>query len=308
MKKFLVNILFFTFILSLLALIYDVFKPREYRYNYKEKISQCKSASANVIFFGSSRIYRHIIPEVLDTLDLKFFNMGMPSNFPPESYYLIEDFLQHPESDNIKAIVIELTPMSMKNILIPEGNYYLNNSEFYFTLTHYLEKRSINGVMNTLKAKFFRVFNSPLIKTKTQKNIGCNGWLPLDAEKNEYYRYEYFINHKDSLLNHLSKASQLQSDEECNVQYKRLLKLIDYAAQKGTQVHFFISPLSGNSSTVNCLKEKLSGIDILDFGNIEEYPEFLLERNMFDSGHLNTTGALLLNSYLKRDLTKLIKE
>lgn len=307
MKRFLVNILIFIFILFSLALFYDVFKPSEYRYNYQEKISQCKTARANVIFFGSSRIYRHIIPELLDTLDLKFFNMGMPSNFPPESYYLIEDFIQHSESDNIKAIVIELSSMSMSNTSIPEGNYYLNNSEFMFALTHYFEKGSVHGMVNTLRAKYFRVLNSPLIKIKKQKDIGCNGWLPLDAEKSQYPRYEYFINHKDSLLNHLSQASPLQSNETCIVQYKRLLNLIDMAAQKGIQVQLFISPLSGNNSTVNCLKEKLSGINIFDFGNIEEYPEFLLDQNMFDSGHLNTTGAYLLNSYLKRDLLNSIK-
>ena len=310
MTRFVKKILYTLCIVLALALIYDFSKPVKYRYNYSEKIIQSRSKNSNVLFFGSSRVYRHVVPELMDTLNLRFFNMGMPANFPPESYYLIEKYLDElPQINKIKALVVEVAPISSGNVSIIEGHYYLNNKEFIYALANYLERRSIHGIINILGAKFFRIYNSPLIKSKNaNKDIGCDGWLPLDAEKDEYPRHTNFVHNKDSLIPYLSQVDyEMQRDENCRIHYKRLIQIKNIAAEKNIQVLFYVSPLSGGNSQVNCLKDQLSQEEIFDYSNLDVYPEFLMEKNMFDSGHLNTTGAILLTKYLKRDLVARLK-
>ena len=52
----------------------------------------------NTVIFGSSRMYRQVIPDLLDSIliqdNISSFNFASQACFNPESYYLYENFIE----------------------------------------------------------------------------------------------------------------------------------------------------------------------------------------------------------------------
>ncbi|MDC1161877.1 hypothetical protein OAT18_00390 [Tenacibaculum sp.] len=85
----------------------------------------------NTFFFGSSRVYRQIDPEVFDSTfnsmskeKISSFNLGAPATYNPQSYYLFEKFLNSELSINAKYCFIEL--MEVDFLL---SNYFLHQEK-----------------------------------------------------------------------------------------------------------------------------------------------------------------------------------
>ena len=108
-----------TFVLTCLCLhallpfpqIPDVTPKLEYFAAHKDEF--------DILFVGSSRIYRHIVPETFDRiaaehgLRTRGFNLGVPGMHPPESFYVLEQALAT-KPTNLKWVFIELEELYVK--------------------------------------------------------------------------------------------------------------------------------------------------------------------------------------------------
>jgi len=98
--------------------------------------------SFNVFFFGSSRIYRQVMPDVFDAHTqgaTRSFNLGYRATFNPESYYLLENFIKK-KAVKPTHILIELqpfVPIADRNLHTVRSNYFLDYSYFSLVKNEY---------------------------------------------------------------------------------------------------------------------------------------------------------------------------
>lgn len=122
MKTFLRQFfLFLAFALAANCLLNALFRKPTFMGVYHKKweyLTNVLREKPDALFWGSSRIYRGIVPSVFDTAcgleNINSFNLGAPGTNPPESYYLYENFLGqydklYPEG-GLRYAFMELTP------------------------------------------------------------------------------------------------------------------------------------------------------------------------------------------------------
>jgi hypothetical protein len=70
----------------------------------------------DVIFIGSSRVYRHVVPRIFDEttrsrgIETKSFNFGIDAMMPPESYFVLERILAL-KPRRLKWVFVEAAPL-----------------------------------------------------------------------------------------------------------------------------------------------------------------------------------------------------
>ncbi len=110
MKKFLLRILIFSFLLVLLYPLYvfTASKVDHFVYGYPSKIKNVKGqyghswkrlreakeyGDVDVLILGSSLAYREIDVRAFDSLGLKAFNLGSSSQTPLQASFLLDNYL-----------------------------------------------------------------------------------------------------------------------------------------------------------------------------------------------------------------------
>ncbi|MEM7133725.1 MAG: hypothetical protein AAF702_45945 [Chloroflexota bacterium] len=125
-----------------------------------------KHALPNTYFFGSSRVYRQVSPQVFDdsvrairttkvpTLllndsksgDVVSFNLGAPATFCPQTYYLYEQFLDSELSEAAQYIFIELLeirPIDEHLMHQERTTYWQNLSYLNLVFRSFIENASL---------------------------------------------------------------------------------------------------------------------------------------------------------------------
>ncbi len=115
--------------------------------------------SFNVFFFGSSRIYRQVMPDVFDAHTqgaTRSFNLGYRATFNPESYYLLENFIQK-KAVQPTYILIELqpfVPIADRNLHTVRSNYFLNYHYFSLVKNEYKNERKNSPCTSKVQGEF----------------------------------------------------------------------------------------------------------------------------------------------------------
>lgn len=210
MRKFIKNVLVFIVIYLLLVQVNYLLTPYYWgNKTYAEKINYLELNqnidNSKIFYFGSSRIYRHLNPVIIDSVlnynsvsRLKSFNLGTDGNFNPESFYLYEKFLESEVSKNTKVAILEVTDIKKNNWedLLNERSYYYQNLSTY----QYLIKSFYKDINESKKQRLFMslkntaLFFVKLIKPPNYKKISqynkcfpenINGFYSLEEELNE---------------------------------------------------------------------------------------------------------------------------
>lgn len=350
MKRFLKNtILFFLLYLGLshllsLCLPYHWGNPW-----YSAKIRFLKQEPNNdwnTYFFGSSRVHNQIDPKLFDGLvngqteeELRSFNLGAQGNFPPQSYFLFENFLQSNLSKGAKYCFLELREvarMQSEDRTPSNHSYWLNLEELSFGLPLVLSD-------STKSQAFKRIQGIRYLRTYV-KNVLHIGHFEAQLTTTDYYdpmylgpeskgflplEYQYETTNDKVVKEGLKKRRQLLERKPENLDLRRrrhldghrvdpaiyyseihrdrLLRMIESAKEKG--IHLILLYISSGPSqaperAIHLLRS-LPQSHIIDLADPAKYPELFAIENAFDIGHLNDKGSRIFTTHLADQFIKL---
>ena len=274
----------------------------------------------DILFVGSSHVYRSFIPEVTDKeFDKYTFNAGSSSQYMDGSLALIKETAKN---NKLSHIYLEMY------YGIAEGEDY--NERESLTSTYIISdymRPSINKVEYLINASNKdHWINSLLIARRYWKNFFDSTYVKnviaskrTDAYRNyEYVRYEkdfeYYMNRgfvaSDAQVNpamHFNKSAYGPIEVGTTISrvsdwYNSIVDIIDYCRAENIELTFFISPepewtLVGKSNYdeyhdfISDIADE-HGIEFVDFNLCKDEFFDTNDITMFmDEDHLNTKGA-----------------
>lgn len=306
-------------------------------YSEKQSFYFQDPANYNFAVFGSSRMYRQIDPLLLDSLleehNISTFNFATAGAYNPESYYLYENFIRKIDENAIEFAILELQKLNLiseKNIKTTRGNYWNTIPILKYSLNYISNSNYTTESKNVIRKKYLKSFfyrcisfhkiyilKHYLFKSKINMK-GKNGYYPLEDEmKNNALildRYQTFHKDTSAIIERIHAASQIGSLGNENAflnkaHLKYLQQLIIKSADKGIHLIFFISPRLELDFYTELIPiyNYLPKEHVVEIANYNKYKQLYLTKNSFDVGHLNTTGAGILSTYLAEQLEQIMK-
>ncbi len=298
----------------------------------------------DVIFIGSSHIYRDINPIIFDTelskynFKYKSFNFGVSSMNLIEQRFLLKNILNE-KPKNLKYVFVEPLlnlNLSSKNLGTTRVTYFSNWENTLFAIKYTLKSQirldsKINQISTFILAFMRHFFNvgslstSIFDATNSLKETGelklsyfnQQGFFALDDEKDESLEQnrQNFLNTFDTYKYLLTQNYSVKKSR------KRLLPLIQSNVLKeiqedikntNAQVVFTITPgftnINQASQTADTFHTKLGSFTLFNYyqsqGN--DFKEIYQQQYWFDTFHLNRAGAKMFSARIAKDFTKFI--
>lgn len=304
MKIFCLKILIFLIIL--LSIIYsikstvpfywgnnDLGHKIEYflKKKYIDRISTQKQIECNVLFFGSSRTYRHIQPILFDSItNFISFNLGGNGSFFLETDYIIDNILNNiNNNDTVRIFQQKTTPIIItdKNFHSVRSKYFLDFKRLKIALKYFLihedykqvYRHIISYIENKLGiGELRRIYNYHFTKNLPPSfNLKMlqKGYWPMGAENNFVLKTKQSID--EDIPSHFYLKKNLSSDS---------LKIITSILNDNHTKNFN-----------NIISYKITG---------ENYNKFKLEKKYYyDRGHFNSKGSRIFTKKLAQHCAKL---
>jgi len=350
MKNFIIRIVFFILLYLIIGRLISLITPYHWgnpwystKIQYLEKFKS--NNLPNTYFFGSSRVYRQIMPTVFDSTyfslskkHINSFNLGAPATFCPQVYYLYENFLSSSLSQNTKYVFIELMDIDLieKNLMHQERvTYWINLSDIFFgynalhnnpsislaTKTKYISNYSISYLENLLHMGHFgQQYLDNNYYNLDYLGEHKNGFFSLERDtattKNETFKNQLIDRNKDliadtsELKNRAINSTKDFSNKNLPldvVHLERINKLINLSKEKGISIVFILSPRNNSQNLIN-LYNAIPENNKIQLSNSKKYPELYMIENSFDIGHLNTKGSSIYSSLLATEFNKLLTD
>lgn len=333
MKMFFIKLGLFLLLLLSICILFSFFLPYHWGNRwYSTKIRYLESENfteANVFFFGSSRIYRQIDPEIFDMhhfMEQAYlsYNLGAPALFCPQVYWLYENFLESDLSRSAEHVFIELMEVDLiSNFLLhQERTYYWQNLAYLKFVIKSISnnqrinlkrkvRSSLNYFISYTEGKLFASRYVQKFLTKKnyydEKYLGENkrGFFPLEQDletTNDATTKQHLIERVEGLRNDIesltNRASHSIEIHENNYEYSGydnthldlILHLIESSENKGIHLIFILSPRNTSEDLV-ALSKQIPKKNLIDMSNAKKFPELFSLDNSFDIGHLNTQGS-----------------
>ena len=308
-------------------------------YAEKHKIFHGHADKYNTILFGTSRIYRQIIPTLLDSLvtqtNISSFNMATAATNGQESAYLYEHFLDELKPGQIEFVILELQRLnwvSPDNLNTTKGNYWINaktiaRTRAFLRNAEYPEVRKKTLLRNQYKGlankylDFGKMANSAgRFLTSVGDFRSTHGYISSEQatrtlSKGQQFRARStaFLQDTSILRQRVRVAAQIDSlhntQLKVNAAYLQYhLDLIANSDQKGIHLILVLPPKLIDYREHIAIAKQLPLGHFIDLANVRKYPELYLAKNTFDRGHLNTRGSRLLTTYLAQELDDRLKK
>jgi hypothetical protein len=338
MKKFIKKGIIFILLLVIILVIKKLITPY-YLGNrtYKDKLeyfnNNYNNEKYNTVFFGSSRIYRHINSALFDSLlnktDVKTFNFATAGTFNPESYYLYDNFINNLDGKEMDYAFLELQSLfnfSKTNSQTTKGSYWNNLHYLNYSINYILASKDNNLRKNEFISNYSRSFIYSFLDFKillnylslnSKKRIGLNGFYPLEKEmietkgKNSLEtRWVNFHSNPAVLKTRIEaaqKTKNLNSDNSINKYYLNYLNsLINKSKQKGVNLVFILPPRLSEGEYLELIPivNLIPRQHVIKLNDPEKYKELYIEEYSFDIGHLNSEGANIFTNYLVHEFKK----
>jgi len=298
------------------------------------KMNQLKADNFNydTYFVGSSRIYRHIIPFLFDSLNngaTRSFNLGYSGTKPPEIYHFLHHFIDK-HGNNVKYIFVELgmiQGLADINRVTLRSKYYLDYDQYTTAVNACRSNKNYKTAWNYTLSYLSRIARMGMIVKSLTFNNESDYTASLGRRSDGYYgleeemkdkgntdstfikRLNHFFSDTTALtkrynntLNEYKKGKSFFQPTPSNLQ--QLHRLIRQAEEKGIQLVVIRSPRNpGLLSLYNALESK----NKLDMCDPVKYPEFYKTAYSFDVGHFNTEGSEIFTRALATDFQSLVK-
>ncbi|MFC6267093.1 hypothetical protein [Frigoriflavimonas asaccharolytica] len=252
----------------------------------------------NAIIMGSSRMYRHLDPVVLDSAthhQIKAYNMATGGSFYTESRYILR---QLELNKNIKYVFFEIQgvlPLE-RNALSTKALYYHDLPSTIFESKYYSETKDWAGVYTAVEHYFINIFYlKKLDQTDYFIDQGSadyrDGYYPLEKEYNrstsvKTQRDTYV---KDTMQLYSQRNFVLQP-KKMNTAWENDIQLLIKECDKRGVKLVLVSQLFTEPYDMSFLK-KNSKTKVLDFTARKKFKDFYTSKNAQDNGHLNQLGA-----------------
>lgn len=336
MKRFLTMVLVFFVGLLGLVLIRFVVSPY-YSGNpvFGAKLAEYRKmeASVNTAVFGSSRMYRHIDPLLLDSLlgdrNVSTYNFADRGSFNPESYFLYERFLDDLPEGSIRLAYLELQELNNLtpgNALTTQGSYWNSPSMLRYCLGYIAGSDLTFFGKWKLRVKYLMSFLYRIIDLTTLKYLaetpgpvqGIRGFYALDEQvadgvgiKPLLERYEEVRADSTEFGRRRKAAGKIPvlyaSGAQGNAYFlKYLNRLIDRSAKKGIHLVLVLPPRLDEPAYRELVPvvKALPQAHAIELASLSKYPELYEMAYTFDVGHLNSRGANFLTTQLAEETRK----
>jgi hypothetical protein len=317
MKRFLLKIFVWFFGILLIGLFLMNYKKYQFYGNGEARLKieyYTKNATKyNTLIFGSSRMYRHINPTLLDSATshkIKAYNLASGGTFFSESLY---QFHQTPIDKNIKYVIFEL-----QDLMPFENNAYSEKILYYhdipttsFEVKYHLKNKDWNSLFLTLTNFVSNIFYFKKLNRQelyhTEFLTFNNGYFPLEKD------YTLFQSVRTQRAAYLKDTTQLTQRMEqkvvkkkMNVVWKNEIKSLEKECQDRGIKLILVSSLFTQPIDFSFLK-KDSTTKILDFTSPKKFKEFYTYKNVHDNGHLNMRGSKIFTQKFADRLNNVIE-
>ncbi len=282
-------------------------------------------------FVGSSRVYRHIIPSLFDSLNqgaTHSFNLGYLATRPPEMYYFLDRFIDKC-NEKTKYIFVELgmiQNLTDINRGTLRSKYYLDYEQYTTATSACMSNKRYETAWNYTLSYLSRMARMGMIvksltfdkKNGHSKVLGKHGdgYYGLEEEMKDVgntdstfiKRLAYFYKdtttltkrYEKTLKEHKKNTSALVA---APANLRQLHQIIEKAAQKSIKIIIIRSPRNpGLTPLYNALETE----NKLDMSNPVKYSEFYLTKYSFDVGHFNQAGSQLFTRALADEFQRLV--
>ncbi len=320
----------FAFLLCAAALRLALPRPPIPNVTAKMEAFQAAKNEVQVLFFGSSRVYRQIDPQLFDRvlarrgIALRSFNLGVPAMSFPEDELLLRWVLdQKPPA--LSHLLIELSPLgldtsrqnvgTLRNIYWHDGARTwegLRGSWAFADLKAWHRPWSQN--LLHIEAFLYRSLGFGRIpdllrpwrgRPRSEEILASRGFDPLlveDSRKEEHQRRLRLLadpagyRHALHLLWGARQALPEPKPYEREI-YGRFLTMIQEA---GVEPVFLLTPTTYPRASVLALGAEGVLQPLLDFNDPVRYPRLYVADSRFDREHLNAEGAKIFTRQLAR--------
>ncbi len=299
-----------------------------------EKLEWLSSAGANfdTLFVGSSRVRRHLSPEIFDKVmreqgfPTKSFNLGIDGMTFPELGYVVEQSLRNAKSP-LRYVVIDLNPLRRRMM---KGNDLRSMREIHWhdlTRTRQAWEAVVadfraNKESAKTTAQLLAIHAVLLVRHYSSTGRGAGvlpfhlpgsrefqnagelqnrGFHPVDAPMNAGDRGGY-VAELDQMLS--AEAHPETNDPVLDEVLGRVTQAIRRA---GATPVFVSSPVISRYRTPQPAARLLHRPALISFEDPRRHAELFLVENRYDRQHLNLQGANLLTQKLAKEVAALIE-
>lgn len=308
MKKYLITITFWFGLISIIGIASLSIKKFSFYGNplIDRKLTYFNSQSNkyNTLLIGSSRVYRQLNPEILDSIcGTSSYNLGAPASSMMENLYT----LHRMDIEAIQTLILELQPIMPFNS-VNENTYreiYIEDSYILpIHLSNYYEKKNFPSYVRSIKNYIKNIYSFYKWRTLKKSNPlpANNGFKPLNMKSDGLRNKEY---RKDTLIisRRLKENTKMKINTYSTLE-KEIIKLNNKLKSQNTQLIIYLPPIFKN--TVNTSQIENAGIPIINMYDPKQYPEFYESKNIFDKGHLNLKGANILTEKFANQLLNIL--
>ncbi len=347
MKPFIRDfLLFFAVAFALNAFLNSIYE-RNFNDVYNLKVNYLKENKANgydVLFWGSSRIYRHIKPDLFDSIcskrqPVRSFNLGCPGALPPETYFLYEAFLKESGAsaakNNICYVLLEIHPYSEiagVNQFAKQSYYWLNFKAFRTVVWHQLHEsasfhKKCSNISRSALCYLLNTFGvnylPNLLKEDDSRFLqtGQAGYYSLEQEERAHKgadnrltrrRVDFqkdaskLSKRRESASRAFSKAT-FPPKEHYLIHLRHLESLMKRSEEEGIRLIFIIPPRCSEKEYEELLfiKSALSQERIIEVADPSRFPELWDAEGSFDIGHFNEKAAARYTEVLASEFLSL---
>lgn len=298
----------------------------------------------SVLFLGTSRIYRTIVPDAVDAAMREAgcqetsYNFGVEGMFSVERDYVLNKILsERPQS--LKMIVTEdvLSSIGKAN----DASYLSDRVRFFYDLEHlpifldsllsypestfetirrlvflavgYLREYSgvsqLAGLLPNPAPDPVRIYD-----TAFQKN---RGYLALKAETDASFerRRRSFVESERWIVRERQERDlrgEFAAHSRAEQRGAHLAQRVARIAESGVKPVVLVLPQERPETTVQAINavisKRVETAVILDYNRITQYPELFERELWFDAYHFTAAGARLASTMIGRDLCRVMKQ
>ena len=305
----------------------------------KYEYYQAHKDDYNALFFGSSRIYSQVIPEVFDKTaelegqSLNSYNFGIPAMRAINSTVLLKEVLSNPPK-NLKWVffesILDKGYEPIRNARTPRVMYWHDWESTQFAAQYVLSSDE------SLPNKAVLLYSHLLPCFYHYLNVGrlFSQWLPSNFSEEEksvaaeftategFYALsdettaerQHFINAQQDYLDRVSvlagrtarepwqKAEGSESGAYLSENKVMLLNQVVQAVRAAGAEPVFIDPPSLHLENDFQSAKQLGVIDrLLTYRNPNQYPQLYTSENRYDVDHLNQAGSEAFSQLIARD-------
>ncbi|MBC5994983.1 hypothetical protein [Pontibacter cellulosilyticus] len=262
-----------------------------------------KQKDIEVLFIGSSQVYRGFDTRLFEERGISAFNLGTSSQTPADSYYLLRENLQQ---FNPKVVVMDLFWEILAEEGVEAGVDIISNSEISNNMVEMVWHRKDPMLLNTLLLSGARSTFKPLD--------------PSDQEQFEEYQYVpggFAESHRRENKLSPESLSSLRpyTFTTAEMQLNYIRKIAELCAEQQVILVFVVAPVTKelkdsveNYDAYTAVITKLaqeSNANLIDY-NIKPGLKLSSRYDFLDANHLSQSGVIKFNKLLLSDLQRIV--